>query len=206
MSDSSFEMKRSLFSTLQYSYPGGSRRAWSSPPFSPLGVVAMSAKAIVRPSAVFLSAALLLVALAVALSPGATLAGDHPKQVVGYVYDIDGRKLANAEVTVRMMDGTTQISVKTDTSDSVGYFSCNFETSEWFDGNKIEVTATYNSLQAENTTLPPVLCNGDFFQWENVTFLYEIPELGKGISGILITGLVLGAVAVAALVLVRKKR
>jgi hypothetical protein len=169
-----------------------------------VGVVAMSAKAILRPGVVVLSAVLVLVMLAVAVIPSATMAATHPKLVIGYVYDQSGRKVPDAQVTVTMMNGGTQVSAKTDTSDSKGYFSCNFGMTEWNIGNKIVVTAIYNSLEATNSTT--VLCNDEFQQWENITFPYEIPELGNGIAGFLATGLLIGAMAVAFLVFVRKKK
>ena len=169
-----------------------------------VGVVAMSAKWFVRPGVVVLSAALVLLVLAMAVLPAATQAASHPKQVRGYVYDQDGRKVAGAQVTVTMKNGTTTVSAKTDTSDSVGYFSCDFASSEWNITDRILVTATYKSLQATNSTI--VLCDNAFFQWENITFPYEIPELGSGYVGILIAGLLVGAVAVAALVLMRRKK
>ncbi len=162
----------------------------------------MSRRSIVRQCAV-VSAVLVILMVAAAVIPAATQAGTHPKQVRGYVYDIEGRKVADAQVTVTMKDGETQVSVKTKTSNSAGYFACDFANAEWNIGNRIFVTATYNSLQATNTTT--VLCTDAFFQWENITFAYEIPELGNGFTGILITGLVLGAVAVAALVFMRRK-
>ncbi len=163
----------------------------------------MFAKAIVRPGVLVLSVALVVFVLAAAVLPSASLAASHPKQVRGYVYDQDGRKVADAQVTVKMMDGETQVSVKTDTSDSVGYFACDFVEADWNIGNRILVTATYKSLQATNTTV--LLCNDAFYQWENITFPYEIPELGNGFVGILVTGLVLGAVAVVALVFMRRR-
>ena len=131
------------------------------------------------------------------------MAASHPKTVRGYVYDIDGRKVADAQVTVTMKDGETTVSTKSDASDSNGFYTCNFAMTEWNIGNKIVVTATYKSLQATNST--EVFCNDEFLQYENVTFPYEIPELGNGYMGILITGLILGAVAVAVLVLMRRK-
>ena len=195
-------VSKGLYSTLHHTLTGG---CWVAPlarPLSPQGVVSVS-KAIPRSASVVLSAALVLLVLAVAFVPAATEAGSHPKQVRGYVYDQTGRKVADAQVTVTMKDGETQISAKTDTSDSTGYFSCSFGTTEWYIGNRIVVTATYQSLQATNST--EVYCDDAFFQWENVTFPYEIPEFGGGFVGLLITGLLLGAVAVGALVFVRRK-
>ena len=141
--------------------------------------------------------------LSVAVLPATTMAASHPKTVRGYVYDQSGRKVANADVTVTMKDGGTTVSTKTDASDSNGFYTCNFNSPEWNVGNQIVVTATYQSLQATNSTT--VYCDDSFLQYENVTFPYEIPELGNGLMGILITGLILGAVAVTVLVLWRRK-
>jgi len=163
----------------------------------------MSGKSIVRAGTVVLSTVLVLLVLSVAVLPSATMAATHPKTVRGYVYDQDGRKVENAQVTVTMKDGETIVSTKTDASDSAGFYTCNFAMTDWSVGNKIVVTATYNTLQATNTTT--VLCNDEFVQYENVTFPYEIPELGKGLTGILITALIVGAVAIAVLVLMRRK-
>ncbi len=157
----------------------------------------------VRASTAVLSVTLVLVVIAVAVLPASTSAGPHPKQIRGYVYDQDGRKVADAQVTVTMKDGENTVSTKTDTSDGVGYFTCDFGATEWNNGNRIVVTAIYKSLEATNTTI--LLCNDAFYQYENVTFPYEIPELGNGYTGILVTGLILGAVAVAALVFLRRK-
>lgn len=189
-----------LYNTLS---PAGVRGALVLCP--PWCVVALSGKSIFRSGTVVLSALIVVLVLAMALLPAATMAATHPKTVWGYVYDQDGRKVADAQVTVTMKNVSTNatVSTKTDTSDSVGFYSCNFGLADWNIGDKIVVTATYKSLQATNSTV--VLCNNEFFQWENVTFPYEIPELGNGLIGILVTGLILGAVAVAVLVFWRRK-
>ena len=196
-------MKSSLFSAPQYSNPGGCFGEHSSQLLLTQGVVAMNGDRILSPGVIVVSAALVFLMLAVATLPSGIMAADHPKTVRGYVYDQDGRKVVNAHVTVTMMDGETQISAKTEDSDSNGYFSCNFDNSDWYIGNTIVVSATYGALQATNET--PIVADDEFVQWENVTFPYEIPELGNGLFGFLVAGLLLGAISVAALVLIRRK-
>lgn len=164
----------------------------------------MFGKAIFRPGVVAVSVVLVVLVVSLAVVPASTQAATHSKWVRGYVYDQDGRKVPNAQVTVTMMNGPTQVSAKTDTSDSSGYFNTIFESTEWNIGNKIVVSAIYNSLEATNTTT--LLCDDEFMQYENVTFPYEIPELGNGIAGFLVTGLLVGAIAVALLVFVRRKK
>jgi|GEM_PF-1313876 len=168
-----------------------------------MGVVALSRSAL-RPVVIVASVTFAVLMVTVAVVPSATRAADYSKSVRGYVYDIDGRKVAGADVTIAMMNGGVQVSSHTETSNSLGYYNIVFEPTEWNPGYRILVTAIYNSLEASNATV--VLClNNPFPQWENVTFEYEIPELGSGYGGILVTGLLVGAMAVAFLVFVRKK-
>jgi hypothetical protein len=162
----------------------------------------MFARIGLRSAIVILSAVLTVLVLAVAILPSASVADDsHPMQVKGYVYDDHGNKIANADVTVTMYNGLVAGVSKTATSSSSpkGFFSVNFALGEWATGNTIQVVAQYQSgTQGLNDT---VTANGvNFFQWENVTLPYEIPQFGNNTTGLLLTAGLIGVVAVVALV------
>ncbi len=163
----------------------------------------MSRKILLRASTTVASTILILMVLAVAFLPSTSIAASHSKIVRGYVHDQSARIVADAEVTVTMKNGATTVTTKTDTSDSTGFYSTTFLQNEWEIGYEIVVTAIYKSLETSNDE--PVFCNDAFVQYVNITFPYEIPELGNGFLGVLVTGLILGAVAVVALVVMRKK-
>lgn len=150
---------------------------------------------------VFIVAAIFAVGML--LSSSVANADLGPKMIIGYVRDNAGNDLVGASVTVNIRDRSTNalISTLSDTTDSDGYYSVTFgpPASQWEPTYKIEVIATYNSAQQTNTTNA---LNNHPFQWVNVTYPYEIPELGSWL-GIAIAGCSLGAVAVV--LLVRKK-
>lgn len=162
-----------------------------------------------RSSVVVLSAALMVLVLAVAIVPRSSVAADdHPMQIKGYVYDNAGHKVANADVTVTIYSGATPGAFGTDTSDSVGYFTVDFAKGQWATGDKVLITAEYKSLQASNGTdaTPVVILNGNnFFAWKNVTFPYEISQLGN-MTGLLVTAGLVGVVAAVAVVWRRKAK
>lgn len=129
-------------------------------------------------------------------------AATGPKQVRGYVWDVDGRLVQGISVTinVRWASDDTVRSTLTDTSDENGYFSVSFGPSDWDIGDRIQVIGTHESNQQSNSTTADDLP----FQWCNVTFPYAIPEFGS-VIGFAIAGGLIAAVAVVFLVSKRKK-
>lgn len=129
-------------------------------------------------------------------------AATGPKQVRGYVRDVDGRLIQGISVTinVRWASDDTVRSTLTDTSDETGYFSVSFGPSNWDIGDRIQVIGTHQSNQQSNSTTADDLP----FQWCNVTFPYAIPEFGS-VIGFAIAGGLIAAVAVVFLVSKRKK-
>lgn len=129
-------------------------------------------------------------------------AATGPKQVRGYVRDVDGRFIDEIPITInirRASDNTVRATL-TDTSGVDGYYSQTFGPTDWDIGDTIEVIATNGGDQESNTTLATVLP----MQWCNVTFPYAIPEFGS-IVGFLVAGGLIAAVAVVFLVVKKKK-
>jgi hypothetical protein len=155
-----------------------------------------------RSAVVVLSVVLTVLVLAVAILPSASVADDnHTMQVRGYVYDDHGNKIANADVTVTMYNGLIPGVSKAATSSAspIGYFSVNFASGEWATGNTILVVAQHQGgLQGSNDTAPAV-DGANFYEWENVTLPYEIPQFGNT-TGLLVTAGLVGVVASVALV------
>ena len=127
-----------------------------------------------------------------------------PKVVRGYIRDNAGNDLQGASVTINIRNISTNALVATlsdPSTDEDGFYSVSFgpPSLNWAPNYKIEVIATYNSAQETNITNA---LNNVPVQWVNVTYPYEIPELGSWL-GFAIAGCALGAVAVV--ILVRKK-
>lgn len=129
-------------------------------------------------------------------------AATGPKQVRGYVRDVDGRLIKDIPITIniRWASDDTVRSTLTDTSDEDGYFSRTFGPSEWDIGDRIQVIATHGASQESNSTTANDLPS----QWCNVTFPYAIPEFGS-VMGFVIAGGLIAAVAAVFLVSKRKK-
>lgn len=129
-------------------------------------------------------------------------AATGPKQVRGYVRDVDGRFIDGIPITIniRWASDNTVRATLTDTSDVDGYYSQTFGPSDWDIGDTIEVIATNGGDQESNTTLATVLP----MQYCNVTFPYAIPEFGS-IIGFVVAGGLIAVVAVAFLFVKRKK-
>jgi hypothetical protein len=153
------------------------------------------------------AAIVLTMALSVALvtmfllSYGAS-AATGPKQVRGYVRDVDGRLIQGIPVVIniRWASDDTVRSTLTDTSDVNGYFSVTFGPSDWDIGDRIQVVATHGANQESSS----VVADGFPFQECDVTFPYAIPEFGS-IVGFAIAGALIAAVAAVFLVSKRKK-
>ena len=159
-----------------------------------------------RSVVVTLSAALGVLVLAIAVLPSASLAADnHTMNIRGYVFDDHGNRIANAQVTVTMYAGATPGVSHTATSGASpkGYFSVNFLQGEWATGNTVQVVAQYQGgAQGVNHTL--AVNGANFYEWENVTLPYEIPQFG-GTTGLLLTAGAIGVVASVVLVWKREK-
>ncbi len=140
---------------------------------------------------------------AVLLVAGNSAAEIYPKGVRGYVWDSEGRAVEAADVTVNIKDGATVVATLTDVTDAVGYYSVTADPADWEVGYTIEVIAEFNSNQESNSTVALSFEDAPY-QWVNVTFTFEIPEFG-GMTGLLVAGGAIGAVAAVSLVYYRKR-
>ena len=144
---------------------------------------------------------LALVAVAVMTSLSSS-AGDFVKPVTGYVWDSAGTPLEGADVTVNIRRPDTSIrATMTDQTGSDGEYEVTFASDDWEVGDTVEAISNYLGNQESNSTGP---LTEDPFQWLNVSYTFEIPEFGDT-TGLMITGALLGAVAVIALVYFRKR-
>ncbi len=159
-----------------------------------------------RSAVIALSAALGVLVLAAVLVPSASLAADnHTMNIRGYVFDNHGNKIADAQVTVTMYRGATPgVSHSTTSSSSPkGWFNVNFVEGEWATGDTVLVVAQYQGgAQGTNHTL--AVDGANFFEYENVTLPYEIPQFGST-AGLLVTAGIIGVVASVVLVWKRTK-
>jgi len=137
------------------------------------------------------------VLFAVALAVPAAVSADAPtpKWINGFVMDITGRHLPNANVSVTI-DSTTH----SEQADEDGFYSLQFTPTEWTIGHTIQVVATYNEQQAVNDEDN---ATAGIVQWVNVTFPYEIPQFGGSSAGLLLAG---GFVAAVSLVLLTDRK
>jgi hypothetical protein len=148
-----------------------------------------------------LSALLLVVMM---FSANLASAGPGPKAVRGYIWDNMGNTVEGAHVLVEIINpgnGAVKASGSYD-SDEDGFYSVLFGNFDWDVGDTIKVTATYNSVPRSNSTV----ADANPIQMVDVTFPFEIPQMGGGWLGLLVSG---GAVAAVALVIMgmpKKKR
>jgi hypothetical protein len=144
-------------------------------------------------SAVIVLGAVLLAAM---LAVPASVSADAPtpKWINGFVMDVMGRHLPNADVSITI-DTTTH----SEQADSDGFYSLQFQTTEWTIGSVIHIVATYNSQQATNES---ATASAAIVQWMNVTYPYEIPQFGSPL-GLLLAG---GFVAAVSIVLLTDKK
>jgi len=148
-----------------------------------------------------LCAVALLVASMI-VAPGASAAPQTDQlQIRGYIWDYAHKPVSGAQVTVHSVNGTTVVDTQTDTTDATGYYSVNFMPGKWdtYPGNHFEITATCPSGQGGNST--PTI--DEPYLWLNVTYVFEISEFGNAV-GLLTTAGILGGVAAAAVVCVRR--
>lgn len=129
-------------------------------------------------------------------------AGGGPKIVQGYVWDNAGRNITGASVLIEIKDPSTWATRAslTDTTDDDGYYQVSFGPSDWYDGDSINITATYQANQVRNST---TAVEGVPVQYLNATYPFEIPELGS-IVGFAVAGACLGGIAV--FLIVRRKK
>ena len=145
-----------------------------------------------------LSAALVI---SILLVSGSGTAATNPKSVRGYVWDSVGNLVNGADVTVNIMQGAVIRSTLTDVTDSAGFYSVLFPADQWDVGDTIEVFASFSG----DTTLPnSTAATSANVQWVNVTADFLIPDFGSA-TGLLISGTLLGAIAVGTLVYFRKR-
>ena len=117
-----------------------------------------------------------------------------PKLVDGYVFDVSGVPIPDANVTIRIYDGVTLKGTQYyDATENDGFYTVTFDGPQWDPGNEIEVTARYDLESAQNSTT----ADDEPFQSVNVTMSLAIPEFGS-LLGSPILGLSLGMVAIFA--------
>ena len=159
-----------------------------------------------RSAVVVLSVVLTVLVLAVAILPRPSVAGEHPMNVRGYVFNNAGIKIANADVTVTMYNGGTPGVSLTDTTSSspLGYFSVDFPVGDWANGNTIWVVVVFEGVpQGDNHTA--IADETYMYTWENFTSTFEIPQFGNA-TGLLLTVGLVGIVAAVAVVWIRKAK
>lgn len=145
--------------------------------------------------------ALALVAVT-AMTSFSSSAGDFPKLVTGYVWDSAGTPLEGADVTINIKKPDESIrATETNQTDSNGQYVVTFSPEDWEVDDTVETISTYLGHQESNSTGP---LTDDPIQWINVSYTFEIPEFGNT-TGLMITGALLGAIAVIALVYFRKR-
>lgn len=150
---------------------------------------------------------LLTVCWVLAFTPNLASAGDFSKSVRGYVYEGDSsHPVEGASVTVQIWkpDNTLRYEYpELLTTDSLGRYSCTIGALNWEIGDTILVTATKAGL-GEETGSKVITQNSATAPVEivNVIFPTAIPQLA-GTLGVLVTGAIVGVVAIVAL---RRKR
>jgi len=114
-------------------------------------------------------------------------AAPGPTRVQGHVYDSLGSTVYNAQITVTFLTSSASWSGSTDIN---GYYqSRSFGPTEWSIGETIEVTATYDLVQATNTSLAV----NSITQIIDVTLSFVIPEFGTSSGFLLVVGFLMFA-------------
>jgi len=140
---------------------------------------------------------ILIFAVALILASYNVIAASGPKQVRGYIWDIEGRNITGADITINIRwesDDTIRSTLTDTSSDPLGYYAVTFAPANWDIGDRIEVISTYLSNQESNSTTATSMP----YQWVNVTYPFVIPVFGSTL-GFLVAGGLLGAVAVVML-------
>ena len=135
---------------------------------------------------------LLLLGFALVMIPSESKGASHTKDIRGYVYDAQYRKVEGALVSVTIERAGNPVT-RSGLTNADGYFNIQFSNTEWSPGRTVTVVATYNSEQTVNSTL---VTDNSYFQWENATaFSFEIPQFGNAV-GLLVTAGIVGVVAI----------
>lgn len=134
--------------------------------------------------------------------PSNVSAGGGPKIVQGWVWDNAGRNITGADVLIEIKDPNTwnTRASLTDTTDNDGYYQVSFGPSDWYDGDLINITVTYQASQVKNST---TALEGKPVQYLNATYPFEIPDFGS-MAGFAIAGVCLGGIAM--FLIVRRKK
>jgi hypothetical protein len=139
----------------------------------------------------------------ITLLPTSSTASTTSKVIYGYVWDSAGNPLVGADVTLNMKRPDTSIrTTLTDETLSGGQYLVTFNPGEWEIGDTVEIISNYMGNMESNETESPL--TNDTPQYLNVSYEFEIPEFGSA-TGLLITGGLLGVVAVVALVYFKKR-
>ena len=147
-------------------------------------------------------AVIAVLATAGLMAPSNVSAGSGPKIVHGWVWDNAGRNITSADVLIEIKDPSTWTTraALTDTTDNDGYYQVSFGPDDWYDGDSINITVTYQASQVKNST---TALEGKPVQYLNATYPFEIPDIGS-MAGFAIAGVCLGVIAVF-LIVKRKK-
>jgi len=144
-----------------------------------------------------LAMCVVLVAVLLSVPKTASAAGPNPKTVNGYVEDNSGNPYPGVTVSVTI-DGN----VKSELTNSLGYYDLQFLSAEWTIGSTIFVVAQYQSGSPQTTS---DLAEDSFIQtMDLLKFPYEIPEMGSSL-GLIAAGILVGAVAIVVVTYVRRK-
>jgi len=144
-----------------------------------------------------LAMCVVLVAVLLSVPKTTSAAGTHDKVVNGYVEDNAGNPYPGVTVSVTI-DGN----VKSELTNSAGYYDLQFLLAEWTVGSTIFVVAQYQSGAPQTTN---VAADDSFTQtMTTLIFPYEIPEMGSSL-GLIAAGILVGAVAIVVVTFVRRK-
>lgn len=147
-------------------------------------------------------ASIAILMIGVLAVPGNVSAGDGPKIVRGWVWDNAGHNITGANVLIEIKNTSnweTRASL-TDTTDDKGFYSVTFGFSDWYSGDSINITVTWEGKQLKNNT---TAVSARPVQFVNATYPFEIPDLGS-VAGFAIAGVFLGAIAI--FLIVRRKK
>jgi len=144
-----------------------------------------------------LAVCVVLVAVLLSVPKTASAVATHDKVVNGYVEDNAGNPYPGVTVAVTI-DGN----VKSELTNSLGYYDLLFLSAEWTVGSTIYVVAQYQSGSPQTTS---VVADDSMFQTMTLlVFPYEIPEMGSSL-GLIAAGILVGAVAIVVVTFVRRK-
>jgi hypothetical protein len=144
-----------------------------------------------------LAMCVVLVAVLLSVPKIASAGASHFKIVDGYVQDNKGNPYAGVTVSVTI-DGN----VKSELTNSAGFYDLLFLSAEWTVGSTISVVAQYQSGEPQTTSA--VADDSNAQTMTTLVFPYEIPEMGSSL-GLVAAGILVGAVAIVVVTFVRRK-